>query len=154
LGAETWILRDEKTHQLDHEVIDAFERLSAGHPALTEALEHAAREYSFVRGVILKQDGNWAPTGLNAICGRRLPKSTKSPEDCSSNIACRFWCVMPGGKRFRVFVLFVRRGDHHCGASGDCELRCLGPAGQSAAGQVPLFIRLSNASVISLAELG
>lgn len=63
LGAETWILRDEKTHQLDHEVIDAFERLSAGHPALAEALEHAAREYSFVRGVILKQDGNWAPNG-------------------------------------------------------------------------------------------
>jgi hypothetical protein len=63
LGAETWILGDEKTHQLDHEVVGAFERLSAGHPALAEALEHAAREYSFVRSVILKQDGNWAPNG-------------------------------------------------------------------------------------------
>jgi len=44
-------------------VVGAFERLSADHPALAEALEHAAREYSFIRGVILKQDGNWAPNG-------------------------------------------------------------------------------------------
>ncbi|MHB0764078.1 hypothetical protein ACYCFC_06840 [Stutzerimonas sp. NM35] len=64
LGAETWVMRDEQIRERDQQVTEAFERLSAEHPEHAEALKRSARQYVFVRGVVLQQDGNWSPNGV------------------------------------------------------------------------------------------